>query len=107
MKREYDFSKGKRRAVVKTAQPEMREAVTAAKLLQAKFGEQDLQGKVRITIRLDEQIVDGFLKLADESGGRTGYQTLINSALREYLEGKAPKIEDALRRILREELAAG
>lgn len=36
----------------------------------------------------------------------TGYQTLINAALREYLEGKAPKIEDALRRIVREELAA-
>jgi hypothetical protein len=30
-----------------------------------------------------------------------GYQTLINNALREYMEGKAPKIEDTLRRIVR------
>lgn len=35
---------------------------------------------------------------------RNGYQTLINAALREYLEGKAPIFEDALRRIIREEL---
>jgi hypothetical protein len=39
------------------------------------------------------------------AGGKSGYQTLINSALREYLDGKAPKIEDALRRIVREELS--
>jgi hypothetical protein len=36
--------------------------------------------------------------------GAAGYQTLINAALREYLEGKAPRIEDTLRRIIREEL---
>jgi hypothetical protein len=42
--------------------------------------------------------------MADELGGKTGYQTLINSALRDYLDGKAPKIEDALRWIVREEL---
>jgi hypothetical protein len=33
-----------------------------------------------------------------------GYQTLINAALRENLDGKAPRFEDALRRIIREEL---
>lgn len=30
----------------------------------------------------------------------TGYQTLINAALREYLDGNAPKIEDVLRSII-------
>ncbi len=36
--------------------------------------------------------------------GAAGYQTLINVALREYLDGKAPRFEDTLRRIIREEL---
>lgn len=62
-------------------------------------------GKTKITIRLDEDIIDHFTTIADASGGATGYQTLINSALREYIEGKAPKFEDTLRRIVREELA--
>jgi hypothetical protein len=42
--------------------------------------------------------------MAEESGGTTGYQTLINAALRGYLGGKVPKFEDTLRRIIREEL---
>jgi hypothetical protein len=42
--------------------------------------------------------------MAVETGGATGYQTLINGALREYLEGKVPKFEETLRRIIREEL---
>jgi uncharacterized protein (DUF4415 family) len=84
MKDRYDFSKGKR-GPVRPPEPEP-------------------EGKVRITIRLDEEIVDRFLQLAEQSG--SGYQTLINSALREYLEGKAPKLEDTLRRIIREELSA-
>jgi uncharacterized protein (DUF4415 family) len=61
-------------------------------------------GKVRITIRLDEDLVDYFGMLADQSGGKAGYQTLINSALREYVEGKTPKWEDTLRRVIREEM---
>jgi 2-iminoacetate synthase ThiH len=48
--------------------------------------------------------VDRFFEMAEQSGGATGYQTLINAALREYLEGKAPRLEDTLRRIIREEL---
>ena len=36
--------------------------------------------------------------MADQSGGATGYQTLINAALREYLNGKAPQFEETLRR---------
>jgi uncharacterized protein (DUF4415 family) len=85
MKDRYDFSKAKRGRVVPETPLET--------------------GKVKITIRLDEDIIDHFTTIADASGGATGYQTLINSALREYIEGKAPKIEDALRRIVREELA--
>jgi uncharacterized protein (DUF4415 family) len=84
MKDRYDFSKGKRGRVTPEAPQE--------------------PGKVKITIRLDEEVVDYFLAIADQSGGSVGYQTLINSALREYMDGKAPKFEDTLRRILREEL---
>ncbi|HUB31952.1 MAG TPA: BrnA antitoxin family protein [Bryobacteraceae bacterium] len=84
MKEQYDFSKGKRGRV---APPEV-----------------EPEGKARITIRLDQDIVDRFLRMAEESGGAAGYQTLINAALREYLDGKAPRFEDTLRRIIREEL---
>jgi uncharacterized protein (DUF4415 family) len=86
MKNKYDFSKGKRGRVLPPA-PEP-------------------EGKTRITIRLDEDILDRFLQLAERSGGSVGYQTLINLALREYLDGKAPKFEDTLRRIIREEIHA-
>jgi uncharacterized protein (DUF4415 family) len=79
MKKEYDFSKGKRGAVV----PQ--------------------KGKSRITIYLDDEILDEFRVRADKVG--KGYQTIINEALRDYL-GKPDKPinEDTLRRILREEL---
>lgn len=84
MKDQYDFRKGKRGRVVPP--------------------EPEPEGKVRITIRLDQDVVDRFLQMAEASGGATGYQTLINAALREYLDGKVPRFEDALRRIIREEL---
>jgi len=74
MKQKYDFSQGKRGRIV-PPEPEPR-------------------GKTRITIRLDEDLVDHFLKEADASGGATGYQTLINDALRKHVEGKAPMLED-------------
>jgi uncharacterized protein (DUF4415 family) len=86
MKERYDFSQGKRGRIV-APEPEPR-------------------GKTRITIRLDEDLVDYFLKEADASGGAKGYQTLINEALRQHVEGKAPKLEDTLRRIVREEVRA-
>ena len=86
MKRQYDFSKGKRGRIV-PPEPEQR-------------------GKTRITIRIDDDLVDHFLKEAERSGGSAGYQTLINDALRQHVEGKAPKLEDTLRRILREEIKA-
>ena len=85
MKDSYDFSQGKRGRVVLEPPQE--------------------PGKVRITIRLDEDLLDYFGVIADASGGKTGYQTLINSALREYVEGKTPRWEETLRRIIREEMA--
>ena len=84
MKQKYNFSKGKRGRIA-PPEPEPR-------------------GKTRITIRLDEDLVDHFLKEADATGGATGYQTLINEALRQHVEGKAPKLEETLRRVLREEI---
>jgi uncharacterized protein (DUF4415 family) len=68
--------------------------------------EAEQRGKTRITIRLDEDVVDHFLQQAERSCGSTGYQTLINDALRLHVEGTAPRLEDTLRRILREEMRA-
>jgi uncharacterized protein (DUF4415 family) len=86
MRREYDFSRGKRGRIT-PKEPEPR-------------------GKTRITIRLDEDLVDHFLKQADTSGGAMGCRTLINEALRQHVEGKAPKFEETLRRIVREKVRA-
>jgi uncharacterized protein (DUF4415 family) len=86
MKQRYDFSHGKG-GRISAPEPEPR-------------------GKTRITIRLDGDLVDHFLQEAEASGGATGYQTLINEALRQHVEGKAPKLEETLRRILREEMRA-
>ena len=84
MKPSYDFSKGKRGRILPP--------------------EPEPLGKTRITIRLDEDLVDYFLKESGTYGGTMGYQTLINQALRQHVEGKAPKLEETLRRVLREEL---
>jgi uncharacterized protein (DUF4415 family) len=79
MKKEYDFSRARRGAVIPQS------------------------GKTRITIFLDDDILGEFRARADAAG--RGYQTMINDALREYL-GKSRQPIDAqtLRRILREEL---
>ena len=79
MKKEYDFAKAKRGAVVLE------------------------KGKTRISIYIDNDVLDEFRHLSDESG--KGYQTMMNEALREYL-GKSPHPVDepTLRRVLREEL---
>ncbi len=84
MKEEYDFSKGRRGRVL-PAEPEV-------------------EGKTRLNVRLDREVVDRFFEMAERSGDATSYETLINSALREYLAGQAPKFEETLRRIIREEL---
>ena len=79
MKAEYDFSKGQRGAV------------TPAK------------GKTRISIFIDNAILDGFRARAEKAG--TGYQTMMNEALRNYLaETDRPVTEKTLRLILRQEM---
>jgi len=85
MRREYDFSKGKRRAVIPSI------------------------GKTRITIMLDDDVIEFFRAKAEAQG--TGYQTMINTCLREALSPVKSKAPDdrpvtvaALRKILREEL---
>jgi uncharacterized protein (DUF4415 family) len=80
MKSEYDFSRGKRGAI--DPMP---------------------KGKVRITIRIDEDILDWFREQVDRAGGGN-YQTLINAALREHVRRKSEALEETLRRVLREEL---
>ena len=82
MKKEYNFSKGKRGAVVPVP-----------------------KGKTRITIRIDNDILDWFRSEVDAAGGGN-YQTLINSALREYITNQQEPIEVILRRVVREELTA-
>lgn len=81
MKKEYNFSRGKRGAVIKTP-----------------------PGKTRITIRIDDDILEWFRDRVHEAGGGN-YQTLINSALREYVEKKGDSLKDTLRSVVREELA--
>ncbi|PYV05366.1 MAG: CopG family transcriptional regulator [Acidobacteria bacterium] len=79
--RTYDFSQGKRGPVVPLP-----------------------PGKERITIRLDSDILDYFRDLVERAGGGN-YQTLINNALRSYVEGaQKPTLEETLRRVIREEL---
>ena len=75
-----DFSKGKRGAVVK-ADP----------------------NKIRITIRLDGDIIEYFKRQVHDAGGGN-YQTLMNDALRLYMQSEAEPLEDTLRKVIREEL---
>ena len=60
-------------------------------------------GKTRITIRLDEDVVAWFKQQVEEAGGGN-YQTLMNSALRQFMSETKEPIEAVLRRVLREEL---
>ena len=80
MKKEYDFKKGKRGAVLSVP-----------------------KGKTRITIRLDDDVIAWFKQEVTEAGGGN-YQSLINSALREYVAQQAESLEDTLRKVIREEL---
>lgn len=86
MRKEYDFSKGKRGAVI--ASP----------------------GKKRITIMLDEDVIEFFREKAENAGA--GYQTMINQALRSLIKDSVknsdakPLTLAALRKVLREELRA-
>jgi uncharacterized protein (DUF4415 family) len=80
MKKEYDFKEGKRGPVVKVP-----------------------PGKTRITIRIDDDILDWFRSQVHDAGGGN-YQSLINQALREFVNAKKESLEEVLRRVLREEL---
>lgn len=67
MRKEYDFSKGKR-------------------------GAYNARLKKQVTIKLDAPIIEYFKKLADETG--MAYQNLINLYLRECaIEGKKPSLK--------------
>jgi hypothetical protein len=61
--------------------------------------------KVRITIRLDADVVRWFKEQVEAMGGGN-YQPLINAALREHIERQKESLEDLLRRVIREELRA-
>jgi hypothetical protein len=79
MRTEYDFSKGKRGAVL----PQ--------------------KGKTRISIFIDNTVLDEFRARSAQTG--TGYQTMMNEALRAYLsQSDHPVTEKALRQILRQEM---
>jgi BrnA antitoxin of type II toxin-antitoxin system len=79
MKAEYDFSKGRRGAVV----PQ--------------------RGKTRISIFIDNAVLDEFRARAMKEG--IGYQTMMNEALRQYLaQADQPVTEKTLRQVLRQEL---
>jgi uncharacterized protein (DUF4415 family) len=60
-------------------------------------------GKVRITIRLDEDVIAWFRQQVDAHGGGN-YQTMINQAQREYMLSQREPLEQILRRVVREEL---
>lgn len=78
--------------------------MTDADFVRAKVGGfVPAEGKSRITIWLDNDVIDAFKKRAADRG--KGYQTLINDALRIAMSSDTgPVTEDSLRRILREEL---
>ena len=79
IQKEYDFSQGKRGPVLES------------------------KGKTRITIMLDDDIIETYRQRAEARG--MGYQTLINEALRAGLgDHHVPLTEGRLRAILREEL---
>jgi len=59
--------------------------------------------KVRITIRLDADIIEYFKNQVLEAGGGN-YQSLINNALRNHIEADNLDLEKRLRKIIREEL---
>ena len=58
-------------------------------------------GKTKISIRLDNRVLDYFRALVEKAGGGN-YQTLINDALVEYIQQRS--LLDAVRQAIREEL---
>ena len=80
MRKEYDFSTAKRGPAVPVR-----------------------TGKTRITIRLDNDIIEWFRSQVESAGGGN-YQSLMNAALREHMRRVDEPLERTLRRVLREEL---
>ena len=80
MKANYDFSKGRRGAVVPPA-----------------------GNKVRITIRLDRDIIEWFKSKVKTQGGGN-YQTTLNDALRAHIEHNDASLEKLLRKVVRDEI---
>ena len=84
MRKDYDFGSGKRGAVVPSS------------------------GKTRITIMLDNEVLEYFRKNADAQG--TGYQTMINAVLKSAIDrakgGEEPLTVAKLGEVLRQELHA-
>jgi len=84
---ELDFSKAKRN----------RDVPALARILK------ENEGKERITIRLDADILAWF---RDQVKGGGNYQTLINNALRAHVNDAQGSLERTLRKVVREELRA-
>lgn len=63
-------------------------------------------GKSRITIRLDDAVLEWFRNQVEQAGGGN-YQTLINQALREHIDRRREPLEATLRRVIREEFGRG
>jgi Arc/MetJ family transcription regulator len=82
MQEEYDFSRGRRGPVLPPP-----------------------AGKTRITIRIDDDILEWFREQVDTAEGRKSYQSMINQTLREYMMHEKEPLEVTLRRVVREELA--
>jgi hypothetical protein len=61
-------------------------------------------GKTRITIRIDDDILQWFRNQVHKAGGGN-YQTLINRVLGEHIEFGRELLTDALRLVVREELS--
>ena len=80
MKKEYDFSNATRGAIVPLP-----------------------PGKTRVTIRLDDDVLDWFRAEVDQAGGGN-YQSFINQALRDFVRSQREPLEKTLRRVIREEL---
>jgi uncharacterized protein (DUF4415 family) len=86
MRKEYDFSDGKRAGVI----PHL-----------AKLQAESAKGKIRITTYLDSDLVE-LLKARGESE-KKGYQTVLNDLLRKQFTAEKP-IEEVIRQVIREEL---
>jgi hypothetical protein len=80
MRKEYDLSTGRRGPLVPVA-----------------------KGKTRITIRLDDEVLDWFRARVETAGGGN-YQTLINDTLRQIIGSEREPLETVVRRVVRDEL---